>query len=201
MSSLLNRRLSLAGPLFTATVLVVLSCRLGTPQHSWDRQWGPVPAHRTFPGDCGVCHVGQGWEVVREYLSFDHEKETGYRLEAAHGQAACLRCHNDWGLVTTYVARGCAGCHSDPHASTLGSDCGTCHGQARWKPAKSAARNIETRFHMVPAHSVPPCATCHVEGGVGQPQVNPAQCMPCHQDRTGQPPHDVPREGDAPSRQ
>jgi len=199
MSNLRSRRLSVAGSLFTTAVLIVLSCRLGAPRHSWDGQWGPVPAHRTFPGNCGICHTGEGWEVVRKGLSFDHEKETGYRLEAAHAYAACLRCHNDRGPVTTFVARGCGGCHSDPHASTLGSDCGTCHGQANWKPVKSVARDVQTRFHLIPAHAMPACATCHVEAGVGQPQVSPAQCTPCHQDRTAQPPHDVPREGGASS--
>jgi len=101
--------------------------------------------------------------------------------------AACLRCHNDLGPVTAYVARGCGGCHGDPHASALGSNCGSCHGQANWKPARSAARDVQTRFHLIPAHAVPPCATCHVEAGISRPQVGPTQCGPCHQDGAAQP--------------
>ncbi len=186
MSSLRNHRLCVAVLLLTTGVLAVLGCRLGTPRNSRDGQWGPVPAHKTFPGDCGICHVGEGRGLVRRDFSFDHEQETGYRLEAAHAHAPCLRCHNDRGPVTAYAARGCGGCHGDPHASALGSDCAICHGQASWKPATSAAGRVQTRFHQVPAHAVPPCATCHVEAGVGRPQVSPTQCAPCHQDRTAQ---------------
>lgn len=172
----------LAAALIAAVILVVLSCRLNSPRHGWGLQQGTVPPHQTFPGDCGVCHVGEGWKTVRKDLSFDHEKEAGYRLEGAHARAACLRCHNDRGPVTAYAARGCRGCHSDPHASALGSDCVGCHGQARWKPVKLAAGDIRTWFHWVPAHSTPPCGTCHTEAGVAQAQRGPAQCAPCHQD-------------------
>jgi len=187
MSNIEEPRLTLAGALLAAAVLAVLSCRLGAPRHSWDLQQGPTPPHQTFPGDCGICHLGEGWKVVRKDLSFDHEKETGYRLEAAHARAACLRCHNDRGPVTAYVARGCRGCHGDPHASALGSDCGGCHGQARWKPVKLAAGDIQTWFHWVPAHTTPPCATCHTEAGVARAQRGPARCGPCHQDSSLQP--------------
>jgi hypothetical protein len=181
MSSNRKRRLSFAGSVLAAAILVVLSCRLGPTRRGWNEQWGPVPPHRTFPGDCGICHVGEGRGKVRKDLSFDHEKETGHRQEAAHSRAACLRCHNDRGPVTAYVARGCGGCHGDPHGSALGSDCESCHGQASWKPVKSAAKDVQKRFHAIPAHTVPPCATCHVEAGVSRPQVGPAQCGPCHQ--------------------
>lgn len=188
MNSNRKRRLSLVGSLLAAAILVVLSCRLGTTRLGWNEQWGPVPPHRTFPGDCRICHVGEGGKAVREDLaSFDHERQTGHRLEAAHARAACLRCHNDRGPVTAYVARGCGGCHSDPHASALGSNCESCHGQANWKAAKSAARDVQTRFHMIPAHAMPPCATCHVEAGLSRPQVGPTQCGPCHQDSDAQP--------------
>ncbi len=182
MSGIRKRRLSCAGSLIMVVVLVVLSCRLGPPRRGWSEQWGPVPPHRTFPGDCGICHVGEGWGGVRHDLSFDHERRTGYRLEEAHAHAACLRCHNDRGPVMEYVARGCSGCHGDPHASTVGSDCENCHGQGNWKPVKSAVTSVRTRFHLVPAHAAPSCATCHVEAGIGRPQAGPAQCGPCHQD-------------------
>ena len=187
MSSIGKLRLFLGGSLVMAAAVVVLSCRVGAPKHNWNGQWGPIPAHKTFPGDCGICHVGDRWQVVRRDLSFDHEKETGYRLEAAHARAACLRCHNDRGPVAAYVARGCGGCHGNPHASTLGSDCESCHSLASWKPVKPAAGDVPMRFHLIPAHAVPPCATCHVEPGVGRPQTGPAQCGPCHQDSPVQP--------------
>ena len=187
MRSLQKRRLSVAGSLITTGAMIVLGCRLGPPRTAWNEQWGTVPSHRTFPGDCGICHVGAGGDVLRKELSFDHEKATGYRLEGAHTRAACLRCHNDQGPVMTYVTRGCAGCHGDPHASALGSDCESCHGRAGWKPVKLAARDFPMRFHLIPAHVVPPCTSCHVEAGVGQPQVGLPQCGPCHGDPSAEP--------------
>ncbi len=187
MRSIRKRELFWAGSIVTVGVMAVLSCRPGASRHGWREQWGPVPPHRTFPGDCRICHRGDSGNVLRKDLSFDHENETGYRLEAAHARAACLRCHNDQGPVTTYVIRGCGGCHSDPHASALGSDCRGCHGQTNWKPVKSAARDAPLRFHQVPAHTVPPCASCHTEPGVEKPQTGPAQCGPCHADRPAPP--------------
>jgi hypothetical protein len=176
-----------AGLLAAMAAGALLNCRLDAPRQGWSRRWGPVVPHKTFPGDCGVCHVTQRWDVLRQDFSFDHEKETGYRLEGAHAQAACLRCHNDRGPITAYLARGCGGCHADPHASTLGPDCESCHGQVNWKPMGPATRNVRKRFHRVPAHTVPPCASCHVEPGVSVPQVGPAQCGPCHEDRFAPP--------------
>jgi hypothetical protein len=177
-----KRRSSIAGSLFAAGVMVVLSCHPGTTPSEWEQKWGAVPPHRTFPGACGMCHAGGDGGAPRKDLTFDHEKETGYLLEGAHAHAACLRCHNDRGPVTAYVARGCSGCHGDPHASALGSDCQSCHGQGNWQPVQAAARDGPIRFHLIPAHAGPPCASCHVEPGVAQPHVGPAQCGPCHQD-------------------
>ncbi len=180
MRSVRRRKLPLVGLLIGVGVAAALSCHLDTSRRAWSGPWGQVVSHRTFPGGCGICHVGQGGSALRKNLSFDREEETGYRLEAAHAQAACLRCHNDRGPVAAYVAKGCRGCHEDPHASTLGPDCESCHGQANWEPVGPVARDVETRFHEVPAHTVPPCATCHTQAGVGQAQVGPAQCGLCH---------------------
>jgi hypothetical protein len=172
----------LEGLLAAAGVLAAVSCRPDALQHRWGKERGPVVAHQTFPGDCTLCHEGEGGRTLRKDFSFNHEKETGYRLEASHARAACLRCHNDRGPVAAYVARGCGGCHRDPHASALGPDCQNCHGQVDWRPIGPAARDVQTRFHRIPAHIVPPCASCHVEPGVNRPHVGPAQCRPCHGD-------------------
>ena len=70
--------------------------------------------HDTFPGDCNVCHVPESWETIRKDFNFDHETETGIALEGAHARAACLRCHDDRGPVSMYMAHGCGGCHKGP---------------------------------------------------------------------------------------
>lgn len=182
MTRTYQRRVSGAGLVLAAGVLAVLSCRVGTPPGGWNSVWGTVPPHQTFPSDCRMCHLEGKGGVTRKDLTFDHAKETNYRLEGAHAHAACLRCHNDRGPVAAYIARGCSGCHSDPHASALGSDCLSCHSQVSWKPRPAAAKGGPIRFHLIPAHAGPPCASCHIEPGVGRAQVGPAQCGPCHQE-------------------
>jgi hypothetical protein len=91
------------------SVVLVISCNMVITREGWSKQWGPVVPHRTFPGDCGICHVTDRWDALKNDISFDHENETGYRLEGRHAEAACLRCHNDRGPVTAYVAHGCGG--------------------------------------------------------------------------------------------
>jgi len=49
--------------------------------------------------------------------------------------------------------------------------------------------NVPIRFHAIPAHVVPPCASCHVEPGVNGFQASPAQCGACHEDGVPQPEH------------
>jgi hypothetical protein len=176
-----KRKLSLVGSFVAAGVMAVFSCQPGVPLSGWDQKWGPAPSHQTFPGDCRMCHLEGKGGAPRQDFAFDHTREAQYRLAGAHAQAACLRCHNDKGPVAAYVARGCVGCHDDPHASALGTDCKSCHDQVSWKPRRSAARDVQIRFHRIPAHATPPCASCHVEAGVGRAQVGPAQCGPCHQ--------------------
>ena len=125
-------------------MLVAVNCETFVPRHSWSRKWGPMVPHQTFPGDCGVCHLDTSWSVLREEFSFDHERETGFKLEGAHDQAACLRCHNDRGPIHVYTARGCGGCHVEPHKGNLGLDCTDCHNQDIWEPTGLIAEHAHT---------------------------------------------------------
>ena len=169
-----------AGLLAAMAVGALLNCRLDAPRQGWSRRWGPLVPHKTFPADCGICHVTQGWNVLRKDFSFDHEKETGYPLKGAHAGAACLRCHNDRGPVQSYIARGCGGCHPDPHTSSLGLDCQRCHEQIRWRPTGLIAEHARTRFPLFGAHAVAPCENCHPGAPAGQFRGAPVQCDLCH---------------------
>jgi len=168
--------------LAATTVLVLVNCRPEVPRQGWSKRWGPLVPHNTFPGDCSLCHVPDRWDVLREDFSFDHEKETGYPLEGAHASASCLRCHNDRGPVKAYVARGCGGCHPDPHASSLGLDCERCHDQRTWEPTGLIAEHARTRFPLYGVHAVAPCESCHPGAPAGQFRGAPIECELCHQD-------------------
>jgi hypothetical protein len=149
--------------------------------------------HRTFPMDCGACHVVERWNEIKEEVVFDHGKETGRVLEGAHEQAACLRCHNDRGPVRGYVERGCGGCHVDPHRGALGMTCEECHGQATWEPRGLVADHARTRFPLTGAHAFAQCESCHARATVGDYRGTPAACEACHQEEAGRafPPHRV----------
>jgi hypothetical protein len=91
-----------------AAIIFVINCRPDVPQESWSKQWGPLVPHQTFPGDCSICHVTEGWNTLRKDFSFDHKTQTGYPLEGAHAEAACLRCHNDRLWLTLIAAAAVA---------------------------------------------------------------------------------------------
>ena len=160
--------------------VALLNCRLDAPRQGWSSRWGPLVSHKTFPGDCGICHVTERWDVLRKDFSFNHEKQTGHPLEGAHATAACLRCHNDRGPVASFAARGCGGCHPDPHTSSLGLDCTRCHEQTSWRPTGLIAEHARTRFPLFGAHAVAPCESCHAGAAAGQFRGAPTECDLCH---------------------
>jgi hypothetical protein len=167
-------------PLLALCCVLVATCRSTTPRNGWTKRWGPLVPHKTFPADCGICHLPDGWDTLRPGFSFDHLKETGVPLEGAHARAACLRCHNDIGPVTEFVARGCAGCHEDIHQGRLGNTCTRCHDQESWRAGGLVAEHARTGFPLAgddvqratsPDHTangwVTSCERCHFPTGWG----------------------------------
>lgn len=146
----------------------------------WNKNWGPLVPHKTFPKDCSLCHVAKRWDVLRSDFRFDHQKETGYALEDAHAQAACLRCHNDRGPANVYAARGCGGCHQDPHRSAMGFDCRRCHSQSAWRSQKPVADHARTRFPLTGFHAAVACDRCHLRAAAGDFSGANPECETCH---------------------
>jgi hypothetical protein len=163
-------------------VAVTLSCSGLVARHRWSDEWGPMVPHATFPTDCGLCHLPDRWDALKEDFSFDHEAETGFALQGAHSRAACLRCHNDRGPVQAYLARGCGGCHVDPHKSTLEQECTRCHGQYDWYPGGLIEEHNRTRFPLVASHALATCESCHDRATVGEFRGAPVECHLCHQE-------------------
>ena len=171
------------GFLAAALAFAVLACTIGAPSVSrqeWLSDRGPVVPHDSFPADCSLCHVGDGWNQIREDFEYDHLAHTGVELEGAHSGAECLRCHNDRGPVEVFAARGCAGCHEDVHRGQLGRDCSTCHGQLDWRPGEQIAMHNRTRFPLVGAHASTGCWRCHPGAQVGNFARADTECITCH---------------------
>lgn len=178
-----------------ALLALIAACVTRTPQsielHGWWRGLGPVLPHDTFPADCGLCHEGVNWQV-RDDFEFHHEAETGVKLNGAHEQARCLRCHNDRGPVAVFTARGCQGCHEDVHFGKLGPLCTDCHTEATWEPYGQIERHNRTRFPLTGVHAATACRRCHIGAEVGNFFPTDVECVTCHRDdlaRALVPPH------------
>lgn len=148
--------------------------------HRWWAGLGPVLPHDSFPTDCKLCHVGDTWNVLSDDFEFDHEAKTGVALKGAHARAMCLRCHNDRGPVATFAAKGCAGCHEDVHAGSLGGNCESCHQQHTWRPEGQIERHNLTRFPLTGAHLAVSCNRCHPGAFVGRFAPTDNRCETCH---------------------
>ncbi len=155
-------------------------------RQGWWENRGPVLPHDKFPGDCSLCHTGEDWSTIRSDFRFDHEKETGVKLEGAHASAQCLRCHNDRGPVAEFAAQGCAGCHEDIHQGQLGQDCANCHEQNDWRPQGQIEEHRRTGFPLVGAHAATPCFRCHPGSEVGVFTPTDTECVTCHQGNLAQ---------------
>lgn len=186
-------------PTLLALATIIAACVTGAApragsgsQHRWWSKLGPVLPHDNFPGDCKLCHVGDTWDTLVDDFAFDHEAETGVPLVGAHADARCLRCHNDRGPVGVFAARGCVGCHLDPHEGDLGKDCLQCHDQRNWQNGGKYERHVHTRFPLTGAHAAVSCHRCHPGSRVGEFVPTDTECLACHTDdlnNANNPPH------------
>lgn len=192
MSSVRKRWLWIAAFLSYVVVGCVVQGPGNAELHRWWAGLGPVLPHDSFPANCGLCHLGDGWNTLTPNFAFDHEAETGVALEGAHAAAMCLRCHNDRGPVAQFKARGCGGCHEDVHQGDLGQRCDSCHNQITWSADGMVARHERTRFPLVGAHAATACHRCHTGARVGNFWPTDTECVTCHTDDlagTTNPPH------------
>ncbi|MDH3505939.1 MAG: cytochrome C [Gammaproteobacteria bacterium] len=75
--------------------------------------------------DCAMCHNPNDWLIWQ----FDHDEQTEFALEGAHGGLDCLACHNRPVTDSVALSTTCGDCHrgDDIHATGFGMDCGRCH--------------------------------------------------------------------------
>jgi hypothetical protein len=134
-------------------------------------------AHAGRMGDkCESCHDESRWKVTR----FVHERDTKFTLRGAHSNLACHSCHVA-AVTRQKPAQQCVACHraADPHATTLGTDCASCHGVTSWKSDLRFDHDL-TAFPLVGQHVTVPCARCHTTLRFAkQPRV----CVDCHRDQ------------------
>jgi hypothetical protein len=141
--------------------------------------------------DCGVCHGERGFGAdALAKDGFEHARDTGFALEAAHAKVPCVGCHTSELRAAEQAARSapgssapreCASCHADPHAGKLGADCTSCHTPAAWAADVGDARfdhARDTRFPLDALHARLDCAACH--DGLGF-AAKGRECADCHE--------------------
>lgn len=162
--------------------------------------------------DCSRCHMehnGQGFVLTRlDRKDFNHEAQTGFRLQGKHREQKCESCHNGKKIEPAQRAviklkdinrsflglrRECGSCHEDRHGGQLGADCTRCHSQEAWKPA-SGFNHSQTHFSLTGQHQTVACLKCHVQKAgqttvlaSGQPAIlfkglTFDSCQNCHND-------------------
>ncbi|MFQ5480644.1 MAG: cytochrome C [Thermodesulfobacteriota bacterium] len=88
--------------------------------------------------ECGECHNPNSWKL----WSFDHSKNTEYRLEGAHKGLDCAACHKKslWKKQKKKSAtpENCFSCHQDDdlHRGSFGLNCRRCHSTKSFKEIK-----------------------------------------------------------------
>jgi len=166
--------------------------------------------HATYdikPGSsekCATCHSehnGEDFILTKwDLKTFDHGK-TGYKLEGAHSNISCNRCHStehipeseratiklkDLNKTFLGVSPACTNCHKDRHEGRLGADCLRCHDFVRWKPIDVVRFDHSlTAYPLTGLHSKIACQKCHLSGRDGQPRYTGLafrNCSDCHAD-------------------
>jgi Class III cytochrome C family len=117
------------------------------------------------PRACTECHDERAW--TGEHLTFDHDRDASFALDATHRSVACADCHD--GLRFRPTPAGCAECHqttdsamrgeglpaASPHAGLV--SCQDCHHPQDVRPSldvfASRCAECHTPFHGRLVHS------------------------------------------------
>lgn len=122
--------------------------------------------------ECGTCHGIEKWKDPKD---FNHEKETGYKLEGKHARIKCADCHVPKGKASakydwpTLKTTKCLNCHKDQHKDNLsarfrGGACDKCHNQNEWKIDKF--NHDVTTWPLKGKHAEQRCEDCHKQDAV-----------------------------------
>ena len=110
---------------------------------------------------------------VPDAAKYDHAHAGGFKLEGKHTELACTKCHlraeaaalADGELRFLGLTQTCTPCHDDVHQGDLGTDCASCHGQARpFKEAPSFSH--PNAFPLSYGHAGRSCNECHTTPSV-----------------------------------
>lgn len=91
-----------------------------------------------FGRKCGSCHNAREWK----YWSFNHNRQTNFKLDGAHRKISCESCHNRPMRKSGGISSLCASCHEkdDIHHGEFGMYCEHCHAATDFKEIRTRQR-------------------------------------------------------------
>ncbi|MCB1591822.1 MAG: cytochrome C [Alphaproteobacteria bacterium] len=122
---------------------------------------------------CEQCHNSADWSKV----SFDHDRDTHFKLLGAHKNLDCVDCHEQ-NSKTKKIGTSCNLCHKadDVHKGKLGANCNKCHNEKSW--TENVAFNHDaTSFPLIGIHAVTDCEECHKTKAF---KGTSTACVSCH---------------------
>ena len=137
-----------------------------------------------FGSKCEKCHTADAWDEP----TFNHDRDTKYRLEGKHKQAKCEGCHKS-GLKPLPGTKSlektptrCIECHRKQdddkgHKGKFGDKCDTCHRTTEWKKSHFD-HDLDTKYLLRGKHRETKCASCHT--GVLYTDKLTSDCYSCH---------------------
>lgn len=113
---------------------------------------------------CQKCHNTKKWGKI----SFNHDRDTSFRLRNKHKKATCSACHKEVKISKNKnkrkkkKARKCYSCHSndDSHNGRVGKKCAKCHNDKSWSKTKFK-HDSDTKFKIKGKHKKLSCNQCH----------------------------------------
>lgn len=124
--------------------------------------------------DCEKCHSEDRWSKS----SFNHDKDTDFRLLGAHAKASCQSCHQQ-DVKGQKTDSACYSCHEhqDAHAGEEGKKCNQCHNETSWLKDVRFDHDL-SNFPLIGQHAVVGCESCHLDSHFKNTK---SDCVDCHQ--------------------
>lgn len=124
---------------------------------------------------CDSCHISTAWTDS----TFDHDRDTDYRITGAHVEIACNACHVE-PIFEVALQTSCNACHAkdDPHEGTLGTACESCHTDVNWQDPVFFDHDL-TNFPLLGSHAETECEDCHATQAFTHAQTD---CVACHRE-------------------
>lgn len=147
--------------------------RLDTRCASCHRQ-DDVHKGRNGP-QCRTCHTADDWART----TFDHDRDTKFRLRGRHAKVLCGACHRA-PVHERKLKTACVACHrvDDTHKGVNGDRCEKCHTVDNWAQT-TFDHGRHTRFPLRGRHAKVKCVDCHSTPVDGHQKTETA-CYACH---------------------